>query len=94
MNKYEAMVIVKPDLNEEEKKTAAAQISDAVVKHKGEVTHIALWSDKRKLYFPIKKFNEGIYYLINFQAPSTAIAGLKNTYGLNELILRVLISRL
>ena len=94
MNKYEAMIIVSPDLSEEDKKTATAQIGDAVVKYKGEVTSLAPWSEKRKFYFPIKKHAEGVYYLMNFQAPSAAIAELKVAYGLNEYILRVLISRL
>jgi len=93
MNKYEAMIIVKPDLNDEEKKSVAAQISEAVVKHKGEVANLTLWSEKKKMYFPIKKFTDGVYYLMNFQAPSGAVADLKNTYSLNEFILRVLITK-
>jgi len=94
MNKYEAMIIVKPELPEEEKKTLFNQISEAVVKVKGTVATAAVWSERRKMCFPIKKLQEGIYYLVNFSAPTSAIPELNNIYKLNENILRVLIIRL
>jgi small subunit ribosomal protein S6 len=93
MNKYEAMFIIKPDLSEDDRKALFAQIQEAVVKNSGQVTNAAVWAEKRKLVFPIKKQQEGIYYLVNFTAPSEAITKLKYTFKLNELILRVLILR-
>ncbi len=94
MNKYEAMFIVKPELSEEERKTALAQVTDAVTKCKGSVEQAALWSEKRRLTFPIKKHHDGIYYLVHFTAPSAAIAELRNIYKLNENILRVMFTAL
>jgi len=94
MNKYEAMIIVKPDLNEEEKKTLFAQIHDVVSKHQGDISNGAVWSEKRKLYFPIKKALEGIYYLLSFSIAPLAIKDIRHAWGLNEFILRVLISSL
>jgi small subunit ribosomal protein S6 len=91
MNKYEAMFINKPDLNEEERKALFAQIQEAIVKNNGQVTNAAIWSEKRKLIFPLKKQQEGVYYLVNFSAPSEAITKLKYTFKLNEQILRVMI---
>lgn len=92
MNTYEAMAIVKPDLSEEEAKTLFAQINDAVIKNSGLIIQGAVWSEKRKLGFPIKKQREGVYYLLSFQAPAAAIKELRNIYKLNENILRVLIT--
>jgi small subunit ribosomal protein S6 len=94
MNKYEAMFILKADLPEEEKKKLLVQISDAVVKHSGTVQEAAVWQEKRRLCFSIKKQQDGMYYLLNFSAPSAAIAKLKYAYKLNEGILRVLFTRL
>jgi len=91
MNKYEAMFIIKPDVSEEERKTLFAQISDAVTKNNGQFTSGVVWSERRKLIFPIKKQQEGVYYLANFSAPSEAITKLKYIFKLNEQILRVLI---
>ncbi len=93
MNKYEAMFIVKPDLSEEERKTLFQQINDAVVKHGGTVTQGALWAERKKLFFPIKKHAEGVYYLLNFSVNPLAIKDIRHVYKLNENILRVLFTK-
>ncbi|MCU0650985.1 MAG: 30S ribosomal protein S6 [Candidatus Omnitrophica bacterium] len=94
MNKYEAMFIVKPDLSEEDSKALYAVIKDAVAKNSGSVASGDVWSERRRLTFTLKKQQEGVYYLMKFSAPSDAITKLKYLYGLNESILRVLITRL
>jgi len=94
MNKYEAMIIVKPDLSDEDKKTLFKQIDEAVIKNNGQVNQSGVWAERRKLYFPIKKFMEGIYYLVAFNAPQAAIKEVRNIYRLNENILRVLFTRM
>jgi small subunit ribosomal protein S6 len=93
MHTYEAMVIIRPDLSEEEAKALFAQINEAVVKNKGLVSQSAVWSEKRKFYFPIKKYQEGAYYLVQFQSPPLAIKELRAIYKLNEFIVRVLITK-
>ncbi|MBI4708192.1 MAG: 30S ribosomal protein S6 [Candidatus Omnitrophica bacterium] len=92
MNKYEAMFIIKPDLSEEERKTLFSQISDAVIKHNGTVEQAAVWGERRKLFFPLKKQHEGLYYLMNFTSPPLAVKDIRHAYRLNEFILRVLIT--
>jgi small subunit ribosomal protein S6 len=94
MNKYEAMVIIKPDLSDEDKKNLFKQIDEVVTKNSGVITQSGIWAEKRKLYFPIKKCMEGIYYLVAFTAPAAAIKEVRNTYKLNESILRVLFTRM
>lgn len=94
MNKYEAMLIVKPDLSDEDKKVLFKQIDDAVIKNGGQISQSAIWAERRKLYFPIKKFQEGVYYLVAFNAPASAIKEIRNIYKLNEGILRVLFTRM
>jgi small subunit ribosomal protein S6 len=93
MNKYEAMIIVKPDLSEDERKVAFGQFSDAIVKLHGTVSAAAVWSEKKKLFFPLRKYHEGVYYLINFTAGPEAIKELRAIYKLNENILRVMVTR-
>lgn len=91
MKKYEAMFIIRPDLSEADKKTVLAQIGDAIIKNNGSLTQANIWAEKKRLQFPIKKQNEGTYYLADFSVPSEAIAKLRYIYKLNENILRVLI---
>lgn len=94
MNKYEAMFIIKPDLSDTEKKNLFNQINDAVIKSNGNVSSADIWSEKKKLYFPIKKYQEGVYYLVNFSVSPDMITKIRQAYKLNENILRVLITRL
>lgn len=94
MNKYEAMVIVRPDLSDEDKKTLFKQIDEAVTKNGGQISSSGVWAERRKFYFPINKFLEGIYYLAVFNAPPAAIKEMRNIYKLNENILRVLFTRM
>lgn len=94
MNKYEAMFIIKPDLTEEERTTLFNQIGESVSKNKGKISQAAVWAEKKKLYFTIKKSHEGLYYLMNFELPPLAIQDIRHIYNLNENILRVLITRL
>lgn len=93
MNKYEAMFIVKPDLSEEERKVLFDQISEAVSKNQGSISKAGVWSEKKKLCFPIKKNQEGAYYLVDFSIAPETIVELRRIYKLNENILRVLITR-
>lgn len=93
MNKYEAMFIIRPDLSEDEKKTLFNQIGEAVTKNQGQVSSGAIWSEKRKLYFPIKKYQEAVYYLLNFSLPPLLLKEVRRTYSLNENILRALFTK-
>lgn len=94
MNKYEAMCIVKPDLGEEERKNLFSQINDAVTKNSGNITNSIVWSERKKLFFSIKKYNEGVYYLVDFTLDDPLkMPQIRQAYKLNEGILRVLITR-
>ena len=90
MNKYEVMAVLKPDLSDDQKKVLFKQIDDTIIKYQGEISQSGVWAEKRKFCFPIGKFNEGIYYLVAFVAPSSVIKEIRNTYKLNENILRAL----
>ena len=93
MNKYEAMFIVKPDLSEEEKKNLFNQVAEAVTKSKGVVSQAAVWAERRKLFSPMKKYREGMFYLLSFSVAPSAIKDINHAYALNEGILRVLITQ-
>jgi small subunit ribosomal protein S6 len=92
MNNYEAMFIVKPDLSEEEKKALFNQLQEAVAKLKGNVSSAAVWGEKRRLFFPIRKHNEAVYFLMQFALAPAAVKELNRAYKLNENVLRVLIT--
>jgi small subunit ribosomal protein S6 len=93
MSKYEAMFIIKPELSEEERKVLFNQVGEAIGKNDGHISKAGVWSEKKKLCFPIEKKEEGVYYLVDFSIPPAAIKEIKHIYKLNEQILRVLITR-
>ena len=93
MVKYEVMFILRPNLNEEQKKELYAQLGEAITKNNGEIVNANVWSQEKKLSYPIKKFHEGIYYLIIFRADPGAIQKLKQIYKLNENIIRLLLTK-
>lgn len=94
MNKYEAMFIIKPDLSEDERKTVFNQVSDVVTKNNGSVASASVWLERKKLYFPLNRQQEGLYYLMNFSVGPLAVKDITHAYKLNENILRVLISKI
>jgi small subunit ribosomal protein S6 len=94
MKKYEAMFVIKPDLSEEERKALFNQIHELITKNNGGILQSNIWAEKRKLFFPIKKYREGTYYLLNFTLNPDAIVKIRHAWGMNENIFRVLISAL
>lgn len=92
-NKYEIMVIIRPDLSNEERGNLVNQIKEVITKKGGTVSQDAVWSEKRKFYFVIKKYREGVYLLINFSLPPEAINEISLAYNINDNILRYLITR-
>ena len=91
MKEYEAMFILKKDLNEEQTKETCSQIEAVVTKAGGKLAFAQVWATARKLTFEIRKYKEGTYYLCRFLLPEDAVAKVRHAYSLNESILRVLI---
>ena len=94
MNNYEAMFLIDAKLDEKAANTIFEQIKEAITKNKGNITSSRIWSEKHRLCFPIKKHQEAVYYIVNFNLQSDSIDKIKQDYRLNENILRVLITRI
>jgi len=92
MNDYEAIFIMKSDLEAEAKKATVESISAIITKHGGTVKELNELGKKR-LAYKVKKFSDGENVLVNFQAPAESIAKAKKEYALDENILRVMIVR-
>jgi len=93
MKNYEAMFIVRPDLNQEELDKTVKAIEEIVTSNKGKINDSLNWG-KRQLSYKIGSHAEGAYQLVHFQIEPTAIKRLKEGYRLNEDIVRVLITKI
>lgn len=97
MRKYEAMFVLKPDMNESEKTDMFNQIKDSLGKFNTKINSADIWAEKRKLYFSLAikgkavKFREGLYYLVDFMSQPLEINKINAALRLNENILRFLI---
>lgn len=98
MRKYEAMFILRSDLNENEKKNIFDQIKDTLNKFNVKISSANVWAEKKKLFFELSvkgksvKFNEGLYYLIELESLPSEIKNINAAFRMNEDILRSLIS--
>ena len=89
MKKYEGIFIIKPDLNDENLKAVLGVIEDEI-KKSGKVEDVKSWGKKR-LSYSIKKFDEGIYYKIDFDMVPTALREMERKFRLNDNIIRFMI---
>ena len=72
MRQYEMMVILDPEVDERTVKPSLEKYLAVITGDNGTVDNLDVWG-RRRLAFPIKKKNDGIYAVINFtSAPDTA----------------------
>jgi small subunit ribosomal protein S6 len=76
MNNYELMVIFTPVLSEEEFKAAQKKYADLVTENGGEVLHTNPWGLK-SLAYPIAKKTTGLYWVMEYKAPTSFNEKLK-----------------
>lgn len=89
MNKYETIMILSPKLTEEETKNSIQKIKD-LINENGKVGTTEEWG-LRKLAYPIKKFNEGYYVLIDFRSEADFIDELNRIYNITDEIIKHII---
>ena len=67
MRAYELLYIVKPTLDEEAREAVLNSIKEIITSANGEVGEVDVWGS-RKLAYPIQKFRDGGYTLVNLKA--------------------------
>ena len=87
MNNYELMVIFTPVLSEEEYKAAQAKFAALVTDNEGEVLHTNPWGLK-SLAYPIAKKTTGLYWVMEYKAPTSFNEKLKTQLLRDESVLR------
>lgn len=92
MKNYEGIFMTKANLTDEANQKILTLIEGEISKNGGKVENVEKWG-KKNLAYSIKKNKEGIYYKLDFKIDPEKISDLKNTYRLNEDILRSMITR-
>ncbi|WP_211330002.1 30S ribosomal protein S6 [Deminuibacter soli] len=93
MNNYELMVIFTPVLSEEEFKAAQKKYADFITENGGSIAHSNPWGLK-SLAYPIQKKTTGIYWVLEYSAPSSFNEKFKIQMLRDEQIMRFMITAL
>lgn len=93
MNNYELMVIFTPVLSDEEFKTEQKKYAAIVKDNGGSVVAENAWGLK-SLAYPIRKKTTGLYWVMEYNAPSAFNEKLKTQLLRDENVLRHLATKL
>ncbi len=93
MRKFEIMMILRPDLDEEQIRSVVERFVNIISDHDGEVTAIEPWG-KRRLAYEINDFTEGFYVLINYESDGSFNSELERNFRIVDSVIRHIIVRL
>ena len=91
MNKYEAVLIFKPDMTDQAR-TDLFDRFKAVIEENGEVTNVDDWG-KRRLAYEINDIRDGYYYIVEFDSLPDHIREFERRLRLSDFVLRYMVIR-
>ena len=93
MNSYYLTLVLKPEIDEKERKTLLDSLVKKLTGESGEVVKEELWG-LRDLAYPINKSTKGFYAHFEINADPKNAKGIDKTLKLEEDILRYLLIRI
>lgn len=89
MTQYETAFLISPNLEEEETEKVITQMAEVISEKKGKMINEDRWG-KRRLAYPIKKFEEAFYVFFHYEGDSEIPLELERRFKQTEEILRYL----
>ena len=89
MNKYESVIIINPNLEEEAIKALIEKISN-LINTDGKVSSVEEVG-KKKLAYEIKKNKEGFYVVFKFEANPDLITELERVYRITDEVIKFIV---
>lgn len=90
MRTYEALYICTPEMEEGDIQTVSQEVENLVTSNGGSIVRSEIWG-KRKLAYMVKKYSEGSYILLRFQAQPDFVAKLEQYFRLSDPIFRFMV---
>lgn len=90
MREYELVVIISPEVPEENVPQTVERVKQFITERGGTVTDVAQWGKKR-LSYPIKRHSEGNYVLASFSMEPDKAAELEKGLFVSEEVIRHLL---
>ena len=94
MRRYEMVVIITPDVAEDDVEDAVERLVKRPIENEGgTIDEVDLWG-RRKLAYPIEKHQEGTYVLTRLQIDPDHTTEVERSLQISEEVLRHLLIRL
>jgi small subunit ribosomal protein S6 len=90
---YELVIIISPDVPEEEVPSTIEKVGQFITSRGGGVADVNHWG-RRKLAYPIRRYTEGNYVVTQFKLDPTQVADLEANLELAEEVIRHLVVRM
>lgn len=91
MNKYESVVIINPNIEEQAIKALIQKFTDLINKN-GKVEKVDE-QGKKRLAYEIKKQKEGYYVVFYFEANPDSIKELERIYRITDEVMKFIVVR-
>jgi small subunit ribosomal protein S6 len=89
MQLYETGFLIAPNLSEEDTEQIITQMAEVVSQKEGRLVKQERWG-KRRLAYPIKKFNEAFYIFFHYEGGADIPLELERRFKQSDLVLRYL----
>jgi len=91
MRRYELMLLLRPDLEDDKLQSAVEKVTRAIVNAGGSLSKVSPWG-KRRLAYPIQHLREASYFLIHFDIEPSAVREIERGLLISEEIVRHLVT--
>ena len=91
MRRYELMLLLRPDLEDDKLQGAVEKVTRAIVNRGGSLSKVSPWG-KRRLAYDIGRHREASYFLIHFDIEPAQVREIERGMLISEEILRHLVT--
>lgn len=91
MRRYELMLLLRPDLEDDKLQAAVEKVTRAIVNGGGSLSKVSPWG-KRRLAYDIDRHREASYFLIHFDIEPSQVREIERGMLISEEILRHLVT--
>ena len=90
MSKYELTFVVNAKIEDDERAAVVDKCKALIERFGGTITNFDEWG-KRRLAYEIQKMKEGFYYVVQFDAPTSAPAEIESRIRIMDNVMRYLV---
>ena len=90
MSKYELTFVVNAKIEDDERAAVVDKCKALIERFGATITNVDEWG-KRRLAYEIQKMKEGFYYIVQFDAPTSAPAEIESRIRIMDNVMRYLV---